>query len=153
MAKCAYCGKPIEKRPNTPGPAPKYCCEQCYRLARNKRQRQRQLDIKSGKATRTPAPEKHYTPKSCPICGRTFEPTGARQKYCSPACLAKTLPEPKRQAHAIGPRIKPAEEPKPPKKKGNLDATLKKLHETGQSYADHQKEDSIKRFAHVSLKE
>lgn len=157
MANCAYCGKPIQKRPNTPGPLPKYCSELCLRLARNERERQRQQDIKNGKATRNPAPFKHYRTKDCPICGRTFEPKGARQKYCSPECLAKSLPEPKRKANNIGPRIKPPTAPaadqKPKRRKGNLDATLKKLHDTGQSYAEHQKADTIKRFAHIDLEE
>lgn len=76
---CEHCGKPFEAS-NLRGPKPKYCCEECRRLADNERRKARTEEARKARIPR------QKRTSICVVCGQSFVPKGKWNKCCGPDC-------------------------------------------------------------------
>lgn len=148
MANCAYCGGPIPAKPWRNGHPSKFCSANCYRLQVNKLQRLRIAAQKTAQE-KTPAANlisgRNFKTKRCKGCGKLFTPTRPNQQYCTPTCDASNFV-------TILPPAMPAPPANLPEPENNtLDKKLRQLHKNGTSYAEKQRAESIKLFAHIDL--
>jgi hypothetical protein len=70
--RCQWCGRPVRVARTIRWVTSPTCCEDCERLDRNRRNKERR------RVTRRPL--------ACEVCGREFIPTRADAKTCSNKC-------------------------------------------------------------------
>ena len=142
---CPECGKPVPVKRNAAGAKPKYCSAACRIAAARKRELARYHKKHAQKVI-------ELGPAKCEFCGDEF-PRATSKRFCSAACRGaayRGLIFTEEWAAKHKQRKDPAPE-KPKPKKHTLDDTLRRLQETGQSYAEVQKAETIKLYAHVEF--
>lgn len=155
---CPICGGLIPpKSDKKPGPPAKYCSAACAKKAAAAKQLAR-WHKKHPDAGYRGKYKKELDAKRCQYCGKYFEPEYYNQIYCSDTCRSKAQCTPERRERynqtRRNKRVKGSEpgRKKQKAKKHTFDDTLRMLQETGQSYAERQKAETIRMFAKIEIK-